>query len=141
MYQNAIYEPNQTTHKLEIKPLESTTPWIPVNPMYPDFNKFPRFAHANPITVTVNEGDMLYLPGNLLITFINFLLLIVYTLALWFHQVLQSGEEGVIAINYWYDMEYTNILYPTIALYRRLLTGVMEGNIDLLKDEETENSE
>lgn len=63
LYQNAIYEPAETTGKLEIKPLESETPWIPVNPLYPDFTKFPRFAHANPITVTVNEGDMLYLPG------------------------------------------------------------------------------
>lgn len=121
LYQNAIYEPNEMTGKLEIKPLESETPWIPVNPLYPDFTKFPRFAHANPITITVNEGDMLYLP------------------ALWFHQVMQSGDDGVIAINYWYDMEYTNMLYPTIALYRRLLTGVMEGNRSLLKDEEEDD--
>lgn len=56
--------------------------------------------------------------------------------ALWFHQVMQKGQEGVIAINYWYDMDYSNILYPTMAFYRRLFTGVMEGNRDLLKDEE-----
>lgn len=54
---------------------------------------------------------------------------------------MQSGDDGVIAINYWYDMEYTNMLYPTIALYRRLLTGVMEGNRSLLKDEEGEDDD
>lgn len=64
MYQSAVYEPNPTTDRLEIKPMDFSTPWIPVNPLYPDFNKFPRFANASAITVTVNEGEMLYLPGN-----------------------------------------------------------------------------
>lgn len=63
VYQNAMYEPNPTTNKLELKPLNSTTPWIPVNPLEPDFTTFPRFAQACPVVVTVNEGDMLYLPG------------------------------------------------------------------------------
>jgi jumonji domain-containing protein 7 len=45
----------------------SSTPWIPVNPLCPDFVRYPRFANACPITVTVNEGDMLYLPGKLIV--------------------------------------------------------------------------
>ncbi|KAK4515909.1 uncharacterized protein ATC70_010867 [Mucor velutinosus] len=118
VYQNAIYERNPVTHKLELKPIDGTTPWIPVNPLYPDFIKFPRFTHACPVTVTVNEGDMLYLP------------------ALWFHQVMQKGEQGVIAINYWYDMDYSNMLYPTMALYRRLLTGIMENNRELVDNDD-----
>ncbi|KAI8997344.1 cupin-like domain-containing protein [Pilobolus umbonatus] len=64
IYQNAVYEPNESTHKLELVPLQSTTPWIPINPLSPDYKKYPRFKHANPITVTLNEGEMLYLPGN-----------------------------------------------------------------------------
>lgn len=61
-------------------------------------------------------------------------------IALWFHQVMQKGEEGVIAINYWYDMDYSNILYPTMAMYRNLITGLIEGNKELLNnaDEESE---
>ncbi|GAA5801197.1 hypothetical protein HPULCUR_006640 [Helicostylum pulchrum] len=118
LYQNAIYVPNGTTQKLELSPLESSTPWIPVNPLYPDFTKYPKFMHACPITVTVKEGEMLYLP------------------ALWFHQVMQKGDEGVIAVNYWYDMEYTNSLFPTMGLFRRLITGSMGGNRELLVDEE-----
>ncbi|CAO3660885.1 unnamed protein product [Rhizopus microsporus] len=66
VYQNAVYEPNENTGKLEIKPLESTTPWIPVNPLCPDFNRFPRFRNAQPIKITVNEGELLYLPGKLM---------------------------------------------------------------------------
>lgn len=49
---------------------------------------------------------------------------------------MQNGEEGVIAINYWYDMDYSNMLYPTMALYRRLITGLIEGQTELLKDED-----
>lgn len=54
---------------------------------------------------------------------------------------MQKGQEGIIAINYWYDMDYSNMLYPTMALHRRLLTGVMEGNRDLLMDEEDASSD
>lgn len=120
IYQNAVYEPNDR-HKLELVPLESTTPWIPVNSLTPDYIKYPRFRRAMPITLTLEEGDMLYLP------------------ALWFHQVMQQGEEGVIAINYWYDMDYSNMLYPTMAFYRKLLTGLVDGHSELLKDEEEES--
>jgi hypothetical protein len=83
---------------------------------------------------------MLYLPGKLYIIY-SYIYIYIYIinrniLALWFHQVMQSGDEGVIAINYWYDMDYSNTLYPTMALYRRLITGVMEGNRDLLKEDD-----
>lgn len=45
---------------------------------------------ARPMRVTVNAGDMLYLP------------------ALWYHKVKQiAAEEGVCcSVNYWYDMEF-----------------------------------
>ncbi|KAI8361827.1 jmjC domain-containing protein 7 [Choanephora cucurbitarum] len=118
MYPNAHYAPDPITGQLVIKPLESKTPWIPVDPLNPDFDRFPRFRHARPITVTVKEGEMLYLP------------------ALWFHQVLQKGEEGVIAINYWYDMDYRHSLFSTVGLFRRWMTGVVEGNPELLEDME-----
>ncbi|KAI9259336.1 cupin-like domain-containing protein [Sporodiniella umbellata] len=113
MYTNAVYQPNPITQQLEIKPLDSKTPWIPINPLMPDLDRFPNFKDACPIEVIVNEGEMLYLP------------------ALWFHQVLQQGKEGVIAINYWYDMDYRSILFPTMNLYRKLLTGVVENNLDV----------
>lgn len=46
---------------------------------------------ANPLRVTLEEGDMLYLP------------------AMWYHKVSQTaGEEGfVCALNYWYDMDFS----------------------------------
>jgi jumonji domain-containing protein 7 len=71
VYQNAMYEPNSTTNKLELNPLSSSTPWIPVNPLEPDFTRFPRFEHARPVVITVKEGDMLYLPGMLFIQIPN----------------------------------------------------------------------
>jgi hypothetical protein len=47
---------------------------------------FPLLAYTHPITITVREGEMLYLP------------------ALWFHSVTQTTET--VAINYWYDMKF-----------------------------------
>jgi peptidyl-lysine (3S)-dioxygenase / protease len=51
--------------KLKLEPLSGTmkTPCSPVDPSNPDLERFPRFRYAKPITVTVREGEMLYLPG------------------------------------------------------------------------------
>ncbi|KAG5938447.1 hypothetical protein E4U53_008009 [Claviceps sorghi] len=72
-------------------PLDRPTPWS-------------RFAR--PMRVTLNPGDMLYLP------------------AMWYHKVSQSsspeGEGFVVAINYWYDMEFSGPLYPALSLIRTL---------------------
>ncbi|RKP15179.1 cupin-like domain-containing protein, partial [Piptocephalis cylindrospora] len=65
-------------------------PWIPVDPDAPleaQTAKYPRFRMARPIRVTLDPGDLLYLPS------------------LWFHHVRQVGNR-VIAVNWWYDMHY-----------------------------------
>jgi jumonji domain-containing protein 7 len=65
-----------------------STPWIPIDPNEPDFDKYPRFSHATCLRVTVREGETLYLPS------------------MWYHQVeQQGGPEGMtIAVNQWFDM-------------------------------------
>ncbi|XP_041131650.1 bifunctional peptidase and (3S)-lysyl hydroxylase JMJD7 isoform X2 [Polyodon spathula] len=61
-------------------------PWIPVDPLNPDLERYPDYGLARPLHCTVRAGEMLYLPS------------------LWFHHVRQS--QGCIAVNYWYDMEF-----------------------------------
>ncbi|KAM0511207.1 hypothetical protein ACHAPE_010086 [Trichoderma viride] len=65
-------------------------------------------ALAKPVRVTLNPGDMLYLP------------------AMWYHKVKQScisgGEGFVLAINYWYDMDFSGPLYPMTSFLRELGT-------------------
>ncbi|KAH9495864.1 JmjC domain-containing protein 7 [Bulinus truncatus] len=60
--------------------------WIAIDPLKPDLDKYPMYAGARPLTVTVKAGETLYLPS------------------LWFHHVQQS--HGCIAVNYWYDMDF-----------------------------------
>ncbi|KAJ9142741.1 JmjC domain-containing protein 7 [Pleurostoma richardsiae] len=59
-------------------------------------------ALARPVRVTLRPGDMLYLP------------------AMWYHKVSQScSEDGIcVAVNYWYDMEFSGPLYPLCSFVR-----------------------
>ncbi|KAK1754811.1 phospholipase A2 [Echria macrotheca] len=55
------------------------------------------YSHlAQPMRVTLEPGDMLYLP------------------CMWYHKVSQScSDEGIcVAVNYWYDMDFSGPLYP-----------------------------
>ncbi|KAI0122957.1 phospholipase A2 [Xylariales sp. AK1849] len=77
-------------------------PFATWDPDDPEIRKTKYSNLADPVRVTLNSGDMLYLP------------------AMWYHKVSQScSEEGVcIAINYWYDMEFSGPLYPLMSFVR-----------------------
>ncbi|KAI8067170.1 putative pla2g4b [Gongronella butleri] len=109
VYPAAQYTLNEAG-QFDISPQDGIqVPWIPVDPLQPDFVKFPRFRHARPVVITITEGEMLYLP------------------ALWFHQVMQDGDQGSIAVNYWYDMNMSNMLYPAMGFFRRLGSNLLDG--------------
>ncbi|KAF2998405.1 hypothetical protein E8E14_004470 [Neopestalotiopsis sp. 37M] len=77
-------------NKLELK-LEEEGDHVPFAVWDPDRShaNTTRYSHlAQPMRVTLNPGDMLYLP------------------AMWYHKVSQScSEEGLcVAVNYWYVM-------------------------------------
>eukprot|EP00947_MAST-08B_sp_MAST-8B-sp1_P005114 g5114.t1 len=50
----------------------------------PDLDRFPHFVNATPLEVTVQAGEMLYIPAG------------------WFHQVTSVGKPHV-ALNFWFD--------------------------------------
>lgn len=61
------------------------------------------YSHlSKPLFVTLNEGDMLYLP------------------AMWYHKVKQtSGKEGfTCAVNYWYDMSFEGSFWASNSFVR-----------------------
>jgi hypothetical protein len=85
MYKSAKY--NQDFNIIE---LDYELPWVSVDPEFPDYNLFPLFKHASPIQLTLEKGDILYLPS------------------LWYHKVSQKkrDEEAAVAVNFWYDMKF-----------------------------------
>jgi jumonji domain-containing protein 7 len=61
------------------------------------------YSHlSKPVTVTLEAGDMLYLP------------------AMWYHKVKQSsGKEGfACAVNYWYDMSFEGSFWASNSFVR-----------------------
>jgi len=63
---------------------------------------YPLSKYAHPITVTVQAGELLYLPS------------------LWFHRVTQTCET--IGINYWYDMNFESPMWCYFHFLQQLQT-------------------
>ncbi|KAL2141398.1 hypothetical protein VTI28DRAFT_2442 [Corynascus sepedonium] len=88
--------------KLVLEGEDEVVPFATWDPDRPEENVTPYSALVQPMRVTLNPGDMLYLP------------------CMWYHKVSQScSPEGVcIAVNYWYDMDFTGPLYPLSTFVR-----------------------
>ncbi|XP_072221409.1 bifunctional peptidase and (3S)-lysyl hydroxylase JMJD7 isoform X2 [Leuresthes tenuis] len=100
VYQPAVYH-EQDDGEFEVvdEKASEKVPWIPLDPLDPDLERYPQYREARPLRCSVKAGEMLYLPS------------------LWFHHVQQS--HGCIAVNYWYDMEY-DIKYNYFQLLESL---------------------
>ncbi|OAL33199.1 hypothetical protein AYO20_07516 [Fonsecaea nubica] len=96
-------------------------PWIPIDPLSPPsapaFKKYPYYKYTRPLTVTVSEGEILYLPAG------------------WFHHVTQecglweSDDEcpttaPCIAVNYWFDMDYSGEKHVMREMVGRLVEKI-----------------
>ncbi|KAK4449132.1 cupin-like domain-containing protein [Podospora aff. communis PSN243] len=77
-------------------------PFAVWDPDRPGENATAYSGMVEPVRVTLEKGDMLYLP------------------AMWYHKVSQScaGEGICVAVNYWYDMDFSGPLYPLTNFVR-----------------------
>lgn len=87
---------------------------VPVATWDPDSPKdrASEYSHLSiPLRVTLEEGDMLYLP------------------TMWYHKVSQSaGEEGfACAVNYWYDMDFDGSFWTANELMRDVVHAKARG--------------
>jgi jumonji domain-containing protein 7 len=89
---------------LVIEPQEEqdTVPVAVWDPEEPDLRRSDYSHLSKPLLVTLQEGDMLYLP------------------AMWYHKVKQtSGKEGfACAVNYWYDMSFEGCFWASNSFVR-----------------------
>ncbi|RDI83334.1 hypothetical protein Vi05172_g6720 [Venturia inaequalis] len=85
-----------------------TLPFATYDPDSPLDTATPFSLLSKPLRVTLDPGDMLYLP------------------ALWYHKVSQSCDEEKIccAINYWYDMEFSGSFWSMAGFVRGVGMGV-----------------
>lgn len=79
MYRTASYQ-QHADGSWTIEDNEAQIPWIPIDPADSvDLKEYPRFKYAQVLTVTLQRGDILYLP------------------ALWFHRVSQTASKDPAA--------------------------------------------
>ncbi|KAH9470359.1 hypothetical protein Pst134EA_007623 [Puccinia striiformis f. sp. tritici] len=101
---------------------EQTVPWIPVDPLKPDYTNYPRFRFARPMSVTLHQGDLLYLPS------------------LWYHHVQAhktTPNSLIIACNWWYDMNYEGAHYALFSYLRRQVLALDKpGHSELTPEED-----
>ena len=96
----AVYRPQHDgSLDLELERPERLVSWCPIEVAQDDVTQakqveaYPRFHDPSlpaPLTVQVHAGEILYLPS------------------MWYHMVQQEDDDSgrVIAVNYWYDMQY-----------------------------------
>lgn len=84
--------------------------WTPVNAFKPDLEKHPRFAQAKGVEVTLNPGDVLYLPVR------------------WWHYT--RGNDVSLSLNFFWQTHWTilrnrDLILPTFKrlMNRRLRAG------------------
>ncbi|KEF56642.1 uncharacterized protein A1O9_06831 [Exophiala aquamarina CBS 119918] len=100
---------------------EGWLPWIPISPLLSQSyinNAFPYYKYARPETVTVEAGQILYLPSG------------------WFHHVTQqcgSWDDGTsapcIAVNYWFDMDYGGEKFVMRQAVGKLVEAIRNGEM------------
>ncbi|KAG9204236.1 hypothetical protein G6514_001309 [Epicoccum nigrum] len=98
--------------RIRIDEPEAYVPFATWDPDVLERNATPFSRHARPMRVTLEEGDMLYLP------------------ALWYHKVSQSvDEEGLCcAVNYWYDLDFGGGFWSMAGFVRTSgLVSMREG--------------
>lgn len=81
---------------------EDYVPFATWDPDRPSEHATPFSKFSQPLRVTLDEGDMLYLP------------------ALWYHKVSQScNAEGICcAVNYWYDLDFGGSFWSMASFVR-----------------------
>ncbi|KAI0426175.1 phospholipase A2 [Xylaria sp. FL1042] len=79
-------------------------PFATWDPDTPEVHATPYSHLAEPMRVSLDPGDMLYLP------------------AMWYHKVSQScSKDGIcVAVNYWYDIEFSGPLYSLCSFVRNV---------------------
>jgi jumonji domain-containing protein 7 len=85
--------------------VEDDDEWLPIPTWDPDDpgGRPSAYSHlSQPLRVTLEEGDLLYLP------------------AMWYHKVRQTaGDEGfACAVNYWYDMDFSGGFWTANSFLR-----------------------
>ncbi|CAM9866317.1 unnamed protein product, partial [Sphacelaria rigidula] len=103
-----LYPPDDTANLYPTRvPYEESSVFSKVDARVPDLDRFPRVAAARPLSVTLERGDVLYVPKH------------------WWHFV--ESEDMSLSVNVWIDAADDPKDRATEALTRVLVTALSGG--------------
>ena len=91
-----LYPPNQTRFMYPYPWYSKVMNFSRVDDRAPDHRRFPRFRHAHPLTVTVQPGEMLFIPVH------------------WWHSV--SGSDYSVSVTLFWSSQRRRYHFPSPAL-------------------------
>ena len=86
-----------------------------VDPINPDYTKYPLFKRAQSVDATLKAGEILYLPMG------------------WFHHI-KSNEGKNIAVNYWYEPDSTSFYHTLNVLTNLFWKDPYDVNAKIVKN-------
>ena len=100
---NTVFRDGKRPLKTELQlipdPEEGKVRWLRPDPALPDDGTYPSIPRANPITVRVQAGEVLYLP------------------ALWLHRVTQT--RLTVSVNFCNEVDLRYVLFSSSKLFDR----------------------
>lgn len=104
--------------RIHESPETGDTPWIPVDPLHIDADRYPLAGLLDPVECVVRAGEVLFLPS------------------MWYHRATQLC--ATISVNYWHDMEF-DCRYVYYNLARELGALAVDGGSGDKTEEEVDD--
>jgi len=96
-----LYPPSDRKNLYINSPLSKHPNFSRIDPLHPDFEKYPRSKNARPLSFEMNSGETLFIPS------------------FWWHHI--QNIENSMAMNFWWSYDWKMAIAWSAAMYKKWL--------------------